>query len=158
MKATPWVRRPQTAKPCRGDLIPNVAFVERHAVAIEEISEFLLKRLDTVMLPLVADVPAYARHIGRRDSERAVAALPMEFAERAALLLNPLRCGRLHLLHDLTDGNRPGELEENVNVIVDGIDERCAAGEALEDRARVAVQIDTGRIQESRRSVLGAEN
>jgi hypothetical protein len=58
--------------------IPNVSFIERHAMPLEQLTNLFLKREFSMMFGLVGDVEDNSLSIGLAYRECAVAVLPCE--------------------------------------------------------------------------------
>ena len=110
------------------------------------------------MLLLPGNVFTNNRHIGFADRKRPVARLPREMRKLISLRFNPSRRMLFDIFHGLADGDGPGKIEENVNVVFDGINARRRTAKILEHRRDVAMQRMAHGIMENSFAVLRAEN
>lgn len=115
-RATPWCGVDATVGGLKGrDSIPHVPFVEIQTRLPQQPSKLILKRRLAMMFFLTSDVCDDPIRFSRAHRERPISRLPAECAH--TLCLHPLRGTGLRLLDDLGKGRRPGEAEENMDVI-----------------------------------------
>ncbi len=127
-------------------------------MTFQELPVFLLKRFLAVVFLLVGDVIANGFDVGLGNGESPVARLPCEMGKLISLRFNPSRRMLFDILHGLADGDGPGKVEEDVNVVFDGIDEHRRTTKILEHRRHVGMQRISDGIMENSFAVLRAEN
>ena len=125
---------------------------------IQERQILVLKRLLAVVFLLAGDVIAHRRYVGLRNGERAITGLPGERLEMRTLGFDPFRGRFLGFLDDLTQGDRAAELEEDMDVVLDGIDEDGGTAEIGEHLGHVAVQGVADRVGDQGFAAFGAED
>ena len=125
---------------------------------LQERPVFLLKRFLPVMFLLPGDVFTDGGHVGFGNRKRTITCLPRESGELGALCLDPLGRGFFDLLDSCTDGNSAGQLEEDVNVVLDGIDKHRGTTNVLQHGRHVSVKGITNPVGNDSLSVFGAKN
>jgi hypothetical protein len=138
--------------------IPHIPFIEGDAVPFQELSVFLLKRFLAVVLSLVGDVFANGFDVRFGNSESPITGLPAETDEPRSLRLDPFGRSLLDLLNGLTDRHRPGKIEEDVSVVIHGIDEHGSGPEVLQHGGHIGVEGIAHGIGDDGFAILGAED
>src|SRR5262245_235956 len=138
--------------------IPHVALIELDLIGLEEPTELLLKRLDPVMLALVADIGPNVFELRLAHRESAESRLPEEARELRIPTAKPVVRAFLELADDVAQRNGPCEEKQSVQVIGLGVDFDRQAAEAFERAAHVGMQIVANLVGQSSFAVLCREN
>src|SRR5262245_21523146 len=89
----------------------------------QERTEFCLECSFPMVLLLIRDVFADCFQSRLGNGEGAVSGLPGEIQELAAPRFDPFRRGFFDFLDDVADAGGSGQVEQKMNMVVDGIDE-----------------------------------
>ena len=150
---------PNGAKQFRAGSIPNVTFINFHAVLPAKRPEFVLKRYRAMMFLLRRNIGADLLDIRLTHRKRTITTLPVKVPVSRPLFLHPFRRTLLGLFHQPGDGDGAGKIAKNVNVIFDAIDQDGLAPDALQDTRHISVQPCTKvRVVEKGGTVLRAED
>ena len=130
-------RSPVGAK--ENNLLPDVPFVIRNLILLEERHKLLLKRPRPMMLFLVRDMPTDRRHIRFAHAERPIPGLPGETS--FPLSSRPSRRVRLNHPHHIGHALRWTNANQHVDVIGGAIDDERSAAEFADNTTEVSEQI-----------------
>ena len=111
-----------------------------------------------MMLLLAGDVIPHGLSLGFTDGKCPISRLPSKCGKLLALGLDPLRGRFLDLLNGRADGDGTGQMEEDMNVIIDRIDDVGRADEILKNGCHVGMQDGAHRIGDETFTMLGAED
>jgi hypothetical protein len=85
----PWVWNESRREPWKGDaaaLRPQISFIVRHFILMQNFQIFLLERAPAMVVHLTLDVFLYGIDLRRIDRKRSIPRLPGEFQAPASLL------------------------------------------------------------------------
>jgi hypothetical protein len=121
-------------------LIPQIPFVEFHSVFLEKCSQFILKRLLSMMDFLTIDVLDQRAQVTRPNRERTISTLPSKFRQIGRLGLEPSGRRRFELFHNLRHVDRAGQPNRKVNVVRDSSYTKAFAVGVAGDGSKVRVE------------------
>jgi len=96
--------------------------------------------------------------MGRRDGERAIAALPIEIFIAVTLFFDPLRRFLFGGFEQFTDGDRSREFARNMNMVRNAPDSVRLGVTITANRRQICVHPLADFVVEKRLSILGAKH
>ncbi len=140
----------------RKKLIPDISFVMRNMVLLEERNELLLKRMLLVMFLLVRNVFGNSGNVGFADAKHTISGLPRKFG--MALTVNPFTGIGLDDTHNFGNRMRGTNTNEHMNMIGHAVDDERRATHFADDAAQVSEYVIADVQHEERQSLFGREN
>ena len=119
---------------------------------------FVLECFLAMVFALVGDVLPHGFDIGFGYSEGTVACLPCECREFRALGFDPFRRRFFDIFDGFADGCGAPEVEQEVDVVFDGIDENGRGTQVLKDGGHVGVELGADVVGDEIFAVFGAED
>src|SRR5262245_37842286 len=116
---------------------PHVAFVKFDFISLEERTELLLKRLDSMMLALVADVGSNVFDLRLAHRECTESRLPKEARKLLAPAPKPVVRAFLEVADNVAQRLGPCEEKQNVQMVGLGVDFDRETAEAFERTAHI---------------------
>jgi hypothetical protein len=138
--------------------IPQIPFIEFHAVFFKKCTELILKRLLLVMHFLAIDVIDQRAQVGGPNRERSISSLPRKLGQVMRLSFKPFGRGRFKLFHQIRYVRRAGQSNSEVNVVRDATYARTFTFGVAGNGGKVRVECGTNRSIKNRGAVFCAED
>ena len=138
--------------------IPQIPLVILDTVLLQKRTQLILKRHLPVMPLLTVDIRTQRTQIRRPNGECSVPALPRESPQCRRFRFEPLRRGRLQLLHERCNIQIARHPNGQMHVVGDTADPIAFAFHVSSNRCKIGVEFKKDRCIEDRPAVLRAED
>src|ERR1700742_3012260 len=146
----PWVygrHLPRPERP-RESSVPHVALVKFDFISLEERTKLLLKRLDSMMLALVADVGSNVFDLRLAHRECTGSRLPKEARKLRASAPKPVVRAFLEVADNVAERLGPCKEKQTVQMVGLSIDFDRETAEAFERAAHVGMEIGANLVRQ----------
>lgn len=138
--------------------IPNVAVIAFEAVALQEGTKLILKRMLCVVGFLCVDVSEQSTQVFGSEREDAVASLPCEVRQGRRLRLDPFGRRGLYFRNQRCYGDRTRQADRKMHVVSDAAGAVTFASSVARDSCKVRIERGANVVGEAWSSILGAED
>lgn len=138
--------------------IPHIPFVVFNSVLLQKCTEFILKRLFTMVRLLRIDVLGQGVQIRRPNGKCAIPSLPCELRQTRRLRFEPFRGRRFELFNQLSHAYGARQSNGEMNMVRNSTNPKALAFGVASDRGEIGMKVRSNFRVEERPAIFRAEN